>query len=89
MIKNVSYAFKDYIQNGLGADLIRLTGLLNHCEVNDQKLFFAKDDIWDHVPVSSPIRNWTYYFEPSIIQIDENNEYPRCTLSGHEIIIPG
>lgn len=75
--ERISYAFSNYIQNGLGADLVRLTCLINKCEINNQKLFFPAGDVWKHTPKSSQIRNWSYYFEPTLIEIDETNMYPR------------
>jgi hypothetical protein len=79
----VIYGFKHYVQNGMGADLVRLTGLLNMCEINDKILHFAANDIWDHTPKTSPDRSWTFYFEPTI-PADITNSLPRITFGGHD-----
>lgn len=82
-----SYAFKDYIQNGLGADLIRLACMSNTCELVGKKLYLAPNDIWEHTPINSSDRGWNYYFEQTI-PIDVNNEYPRTKLPTGDIILP-
>ena len=73
--KKVTYSFKNYIQNGIGADLIRLTGIKNICDENGVVLHLCKNDKWDHVPISAQYRNWEYYFEPTL-PIDINDEFP-------------
>ena len=82
----VLYGFKYCIQNGLGADLVRLTGLLNLCEIRGTVLYFDPNDIWDHVPKNSPDRSWTYYFEPTI-PIATSNNLPRIDMKNYNMTI--
>jgi len=80
-MQQVTYAFKDYIQNGLGADLVRLTGLMAKAEANNLVLCFIEDDVWEHTPESSDNRGWTFYFEETLPVV---KSAPRLGLSGFE-----
>lgn len=75
---NLTYAFKDFVLNGLGADLIRLTGLLAYCENNGINFHLCKNDVWMNVPSGEKERNWLYYFDESI-PMDVNDSYRHVT----------
>jgi len=75
----MTYAFKNYIQNGIGADLVRLTGIKSICDKNNIELCMSKNDEWKHVPDDALYRNWEYYFEPSLLPMDINDEFPKIT----------
>lgn len=80
MSKPITYAFKDFIVNGMGADLVRLIKILYYCNKNNLILhLLGKDDKWLLVPEKSDVgQNWLYYYEPSI-PIDNNGLYPHIT----------
>ena len=78
--KRLTYAFKDFLQNGIGADLVRLATIKNMCHALNIKFYICNDDEWDHVPNNIKPRNWEYYFEPTI-PVDINDEYPRINKS--------
>jgi hypothetical protein len=76
-INKMTYAFKHYIQNGMGADLVRLTSIISNCDKKNIIIHLAKNDIWDHVPNNTQFKNWEYYFDcTERLPLDFNDEYP-------------
>lgn len=73
---NLTYAFKDYILNGLGADLVRISKILYYCSKINSTLHMLGDDNWKLVPENGKRKNWLYYFEETI-PLDYEDKYPR------------
>ncbi len=82
MEEPLTYAFGDFIVNGLGADLIRIIELIYYCQKNDFAFhLLGYDDQWLLVPSDTQIgRCWLHYFKSSI-PIDWYNAYPRIVES--------
>ena len=77
---NLAYAFKDFELVGLGADLIRLSGLMAYCECNNINFYLCKDDVWQNVPKNATERNWLFYFKETI-PLDYNDEFKHVDLN--------
>lgn len=77
----LTYAFSDYIVNGMGADLINLIRVIHYCIHNNIKFHFLGPDNWQLVPETpNSARNWTYYFKlTELINMDTENLYPRVS----------
>ena len=46
----LTYAFGDYVVNGMGADLINLVRIIYYCLANNIKFHFLDNDKWQLVP---------------------------------------
>lgn len=62
--KKVKYGFKLYIQNGLGADIIRIAKFKYLCDKNNIDFYMEQNDNWEIVPLneSTNFNNWCTVF---------------------------
>ena len=45
-MQKIRYTFKNFIANGIGADVIRIIQLYHYCQVNDIELYMSENDDW-------------------------------------------
>ncbi len=67
----VKYAFKMYIQNGLGADMMRVAKYILLCEQQGIDFYMTKSDKWEIVPELETDSNWHAIFSSLRLTDDE------------------
>ena len=77
-LKPVTYAFKDFVVNGLGADLIRIIELMYYCRKKGCELhLLGRSDNWLLAPEdANDGKCWLHYFSESI-PIDHTESYTK------------
>jgi len=66
----LKYSFKNFIPNGMGADIIKIAQLDCYCKLNDITLYMNKDDDW----LIANHGNWRTLFDSMMITDDEHVE---------------